>query len=502
MEELSMGYSVPKEVALSGPFQPMRFEATVEECIVTEGEIPKDLAGGFYRCGPTWKRPTRQGNNPLLSQDGMVQGLVLGNGRADFRNRWVRTPKYQLEDQHGRGMFEWTDGGFGDYRSFAYGDVARDRHTSGIPQGTNNINVFPFAGQMVATSEQGGPPIALDPLTLQTKGIVSWSTKLSRGLHEKSCYGDASFTAHPKWDHDTGILYGWNYRDVAPFVTIHVIDPDGGVDSRDLYDAPFNSVAHDIWLTPDYLVMPFQPFIIDKKRITEGLGVFGWNPELPIVLAVIPRHDIHGPIRWLTLDIEPEYVMHTMSANVHGNTLTLDAPIFNRPPFPFEQDFSAGDDVKLFFSIASSRLGRWTVDLETGSAKSELLSDRPSEVPKVDERFYGKGYRFGYQVGGVVKRNGMSMNSLVVTDVKTMSEQVHVIRNDQPAAVMEATFAPRHKDAAEGDGYVIVPVSWWAERRGEYLIYDTDDVTVGPICRIELPFALGWTPHGHWMDFR
>ncbi|HME16827.1 MAG TPA: hypothetical protein VKG83_15540 [Mycobacterium sp.] len=23
-----------------------------------------------------------------------------------------------------------------------------------------------------------------------------------------------------------------------------------------------------------------------------------------------------------------------------------------------------------------------------------------------------------------------------------------------------------------------------------------------PICRIEIPFLLGFTPHGHWMDFR
>ena len=71
-----MGYPLPKDTALKGPFTPMRFEATVEECIVSQGEIPKDLAGGFYRCGPTWKRPTKQGTNPLLSMDGMVQGLI------------------------------------------------------------------------------------------------------------------------------------------------------------------------------------------------------------------------------------------------------------------------------------------------------------------------------------------------------------------------------------------------------------------------------------------
>ena len=72
-----MSYNLPTENSLRGPFQPMRFEATVDECIVTHGEIPEDLAGGFYRVGPTWKRPTKQGTNPLLSMDGMVQALVF-----------------------------------------------------------------------------------------------------------------------------------------------------------------------------------------------------------------------------------------------------------------------------------------------------------------------------------------------------------------------------------------------------------------------------------------
>ena len=498
-----MGYPLPHENSLKGPFQPMRFEATVEECIVTEGEIPKDLAGGFYRTGPTWKRPTRQGTNPLLGQDGMVQGLVLRDGRADFRNRWIRTPKYQLEERYGRGMFEWTDGGFGDWRDTAFGDVARDRFNYGIPQGTANVNIFPFQGQMVASSEQGGAPIAIDPITLETKGIVPWSPKLSRGMHEPAAYGDAAFTAHPKWDHATGTLYGWSYRDFAPYVTMHTVHPDGTVDSRDLWDAPYNTVAHDVWLTPEWVVMPFQPFTLDRKRITDKqLNLWAWEPERPIVIALIPRDDVHGEIRWIETDLPAQYIMHTMSANVDGDKLLLDGPVFNRPPFPFEQDFAAGDDIALFFSIAKSYLGRWTIDLETGAAKSEQLSDRPSELPKVDERCYGRGYSWGYQVGGVVKRGGMSMNSLVVTNMRTLSEQVYQIRSGEPAAVLEGTFAPRSPDAPEGDGYVIVPVSWWADKRGEYQIFDTHDITKGPVCRIELPFLMGWTPHGHWMDFR
>ena len=171
-----MGYPLPQEARLTGPFQPMRFEATVDECIVTHGEIPKDLAGGFYRVGPTWKRPTKQGTNGLLGMDGMVQASRL-------RERARRLPEPLDPDAEvptrgaarPRACSSGPTAGWHDWRDYGYGDVKRDQYTCGVSQGTNNINIFPFAGEMVASGEQGGPPIALDPITLETKGIVPWS---------------------------------------------------------------------------------------------------------------------------------------------------------------------------------------------------------------------------------------------------------------------------------------------------------------------------------------
>ncbi|TGD90042.1 carotenoid oxygenase family protein [Mycolicibacterium sp. CH28] len=498
-----MNYSIPDSVTLKGPFWPMRFEATVEECIVTHGEIPKDLAGGLYRTGPCWKRPTAQGSTPLLAMDGMLQGLVFESGRADFRNRWVRTPKYLLEDRHRKGMFEYTDGGFGDYRDYGYGDVKRTPENAHTPQGTTNINIFPFAGNLVVSSEVGGPPMVIDPITLETKQVVDWAPALAKGLHDPVAFGDGSFCAHPKWDEDTGVLYGWSYSDTAPYVSMKYVHPDGTVESRDLWDAPYNAVAHDIWLSPEWVVMPFQPFIIDRARIDKGLPIFGWEPELPITIALIPRHDLQGEIRWIKTDLPAQYIMHTMTANVRANKLLLDGPIFQHPPFPLEDEFSAGDTVALFFSNAPSYLGRWTVDLTTGKTTSEQLSELPSEISKVDQRFYGKGHRYGFQIGGKPKKRGMRMDSLIRNDVENITEEVFQIRGaGELAAIMEGSFAPRSLDAPEGDGYIIVPVSRWAENRGEFQIFDTDDITAGPICTIELPFHMGWTPHGHWMDFR
>jgi carotenoid cleavage dioxygenase len=496
----------------------MRFEATVEDCIVSQGEIPKDLFGGFYRVGPTWKRPTKQGTVGLLSMDGMVQGLVIEDGKADFRNRWIRTPKYLLEQEYGKGMFEWSDGNWKDWRDFGWGNVKRDEFNSGISQGTNNINTYPFAGEILASGEQGGPPIALDPFTLETKGVVRWSKALSHGIHapagevtehtRNAAYPDADpdavFAAHPKWDHETGELFGFAFSDEPPYATVHIVKPDGTVTSKPLDDAPYHSNVHDIWVTDEHIVMPFQPFISTPKRVEEGHGIFGWKPEeLPIIIGLIPRANFpHAPVRWIQLDIEPEYVMHTLSCNVKDNKLTLDAPIFNRPPFPFEQDFENGEDVALFFSIAKSTLGRWTVDLETGKSKTERLDDRPAELPKVDERFYGKGYEFGFMIAGDPKGKGMKMKDLITRNMTTGAEQVYRIRHDTPAAVLEASFAPRHVDSPEGDGYIIVPVSKWAQDLSEFLIFDTQDITQGPVATIDIPFHMGWTPHGHYADFR
>ena len=90
--------AIPDDIRLFGPLKPMRFEAHVEDCVVAEGQIPSDLHGGFYRIGPTWKRPTRQGFNGFAAIDAMVQGLVFHDGKADFTNKWVRTPKYLAEE--------------------------------------------------------------------------------------------------------------------------------------------------------------------------------------------------------------------------------------------------------------------------------------------------------------------------------------------------------------------------------------------------------------------
>lgn len=484
-----------------GPFTPMRYEATIEDCLV-EGDLPPDLYGGFYRNGPTWRRPQKQGCETAYTMDGMIQGLVFREGRVEFRNRWVRTPKYLAEERAGRSLFAYTDGEFGDWRAWGLGDVVRDEHTTGIPQGTNAINAMPFSGEVLALGEVGGPPIALDPITLETRGVVGWADQLSPGLHEPACSGDGAFGPHPKWDESTGELWGCTYRDRIPYMSVHCVTPDGTVRTRHLDDGPYPAVAHDMWLTPNYAIVAFTPFIQDRARIARGTSVYGWDKTLPTTIALVRRADIDGPVTWIEGDFEPQWIMHTMSANEVDGTIVLDGPIFDAPPFMTDDRFVPGSPYIPFWQVATSTVGRWTVDLEKGKAASERLGEQPVELPKIDERFWGRPYEWGFYLAGEPVENGMRMNSIMRRNVLTGKEDVYTVESKRPVGVYESAFIPRTVDSAEGDGYLITPVAHFTEARSDFLIFDTDDVTAGPIARVEMPFLIGWTPHGHWMDFR
>ena len=95
-----------------------------------------------------------------------------------------------------------------------------------------------------------------------------------------------------------------------------------------------------------------------------------------------------------------------------------------------------------------------------------------------------------------------SLDTVVRRNVRTGAEESYTLDTEEQSAVLfEPTFAPRAVDSPEGDGYLIVPISHFMENTSEYQIFDTRDFSAGPVARIELPFQIGWTPHGHYMNF-
>src|SRR6188474_3219942 len=69
--------------------------------------VRRELDATLYRNGPNpqFEAPGAH----WFVGDGMLHACHLENGRASYRNRWVRTPKWLAEHDAGRALF----GGFG-----------------------------------------------------------------------------------------------------------------------------------------------------------------------------------------------------------------------------------------------------------------------------------------------------------------------------------------------------------------------------------------------------
>ncbi len=111
---------------------PMECDAPI---LKITGELPRELNGTLYRNGPNPQFDVPGAH--WFVGDGMLHAFHLENGRASYRNRWVRTPKWQAEHDAGRALF----GGFGRKLPGTPADVTNDG-------GVANTNIISHAGRL------------------------------------------------------------------------------------------------------------------------------------------------------------------------------------------------------------------------------------------------------------------------------------------------------------------------------------------------------------------
>ena len=136
---------------LAGNFAPVRSEDDYD--LEVAGEFPSGLRGAFYRNGPNPQFEPR-GHYHWFTGDGMIHAFFVEDGKVAYRNRYVRTPKWQLEHAAGKALF----GGF-DPR-------AADPSVTGKDSGVANTNIVWHAGRLMAL-EEAHKPFELDPKSLE-----------------------------------------------------------------------------------------------------------------------------------------------------------------------------------------------------------------------------------------------------------------------------------------------------------------------------------------------
>lgn len=472
-----MSKPFPKDPLLQENYAPVMAECDAPDLVVVEGEIPQGLAGTLYKNGPNPMFPPLGNEHHWFLGEGMVHAIHVEGGKASYRNRWVRTEQYDAQRKAGRRLVSTGFGG------------APLPEAEGVKRNVVNTNIVWHGGKLLAIDE-GNQPVAMDGDTLETKGSWNFAGKY-----------EGPMTAHPKFDPKTGEMLFFGYMAAGPGtpdISYQVVDASGKLTRSEMFKAPYASMVHDFITTDEHVIFPIFPATIDVERILKGGPTIAWDPEAGSRIGIMARDASVDTIRWFEGDAC--YVYHPMNAYTShegGKTRVIaDMMKYERVPlFPNADGSRAPEGLR----HDTAKLVRWTFDLDSNSNTyaEEALTDLGGEFPRLDERFAGADYRHGFYAAR--KRppvQGDPFDTLVHLDTATGRR-----REYEPGAgkfVIEPVFVPRKASAAEGDGWLVSLVYDKARNLSDFIVLDTDDISKGPVARVELPTRVPFGFHGNW----
>jgi all-trans-8'-apo-beta-carotenal 15,15'-oxygenase len=444
------------------------------ELKAARGAIPAELVGTLYRNGPGRLERGGQWVHHPFDGDGMITALRFAGGKAELRNRFVRTEGWQAEELADKFLYR---GVFGTQKPGGAVANAFDLRLKNIA----NTHVVRLGDQLLALWE-AAEPHALDPDTLETRGLGLLNGVLKKG---------EAFSAHPRFDpghHGAPRMVTFGVK-AGPRSTIRLMEFSSAgellADSRHSFKG--FAFLHDFAITPNWAVflqnaVAFNPtgFVLGQKGAAQCLSS---KPGEQGQFWLIPRSGEGKPLQIAA----PEgFVFHHLNAFEEGNELVVDSIYYD--DFP-----SIGPDVDFrqvdFEAIPAGQLVRCRINLETGAVSKELLEERTCEFAMVNPDRQGLEARTSWMAVAERERGNDPLQAIKKLDLATGEGQVW---SAAPRGfVSEPLMVPRPGATAEDDGWVLCLV-WNGARCASDLVI-LDAASLAEVAVLELPLAV---PHG------
>lgn len=461
--------------------QPNEYDYWIDD---VEGEIPLELQGTLFRNGPGLLEVNGQRLHHPFDGDGMVCAIAFDQGRAYFRNRFVRTEGFLNEQKAGKLLYR---GVFGTQKPGGWLANAFDFQLKNIA----NTNIIYWGGKLFALWE-AAEPYHLDPNTLETIGKDYLDGILEEG---------EAFAAHPRIDPncaqngDQPCLVNFAIKPgLSTTITIYELDTAGKLLRRQARSIPGFAFIHDFAITPNYCLF-FQnpvsfnplPFVLGFRGVGECVN---YQPDKPTRIVVIPRHS-KEPIQ--LLETRSGFIFH------HGNAFEQDGKIYidsicyeNLPGVEANSDFREVD----FDTIAPGQLWRFTLNLSQQTVERRLLEERCCEFPHVHPNRVGRPYRYLYMGAAHRERGNAPLQAILRLDVTIGEEQLWSAAPQ--GFVSEPIFVPRPHASRDDDGWVLAVIYDASRHRSDVVILDGRDLERGPVARLHLKHHIPYSLHGSW----
>lgn len=457
---------------LTGAWAPAHeeWDATGMEVI---GEIPKDLDGVYLR---NTENPVHEpiGLYHPFDGDGMIHAISFRDGRASYRNRFVRTKGFRAEAEAGEAL--WA--GLAEHPS-------KSKRPGWGAQGglkdSSSTDVVVHAGKALSTFYQCGEGYRLDPETLEDLGVEGWVPP-------------DGISAHPKVDEATGELLFFNYSKTAPHMHYGVVGPDNRLKHYVPIPLPGPRLPHDMAFTRNWSILNDLPLFWQADLLPRGIHAARFHPDMPSRFALIPRYGGPDDIRWF--EAKPCYVLHWLNAYEEGDEVVLDGYFQEDPAPPPLEGFGRLGQMMAYLDEHSMKpkLYRWRFNLATGETQEGPLDDRILEFGTFNQGIAGTKGRYVYST--TAKPGWFLFTGIVKHDLE--SGRSWSLPFGEGRYGSEAPFAPRVGARGEDDGFLVSFITDMAADRSECVVIDAADIEAGPVCRIILPHRISSGTHACW----
>ncbi|NJK41866.1 MAG: Apocarotenoid-15,15'-oxygenase [Acaryochloridaceae cyanobacterium SU_2_1] len=484
MENLTLSTSVPRPSTAyldhnwAGGHQSLteEYDYWIDEI---EGEIPQELKGTVFRNGPGL---LDVGGTPLyhpFDGDGMICALTFDQGKAHFRNRFVKTAGYLAEQAAGKNSV--SGGCLGLLSRGGWLANAFDINFKNIA----NTHVIYWAGKLLALWE-ADQPYRLDPATLETLGLEDFSGLLKPG---------DPFSAHPR------ILKGATAAEdrlvtfsvkpgLSSVVKVYEFDTQANLVHQDQFSMPGFAFIHDFAVTPHYYIFFQNPVTLNPLPFVLGFKGAGecitFKKGQPTQIWLLPRNGSGHLIKAAT---EACFVFHHANAYEQDDQVIIDSICYDSfPKLDPQVDFR---DIN-FDTVPPAQLWRFRLSLTSFQVERQPLVTRSCEFPALDPRQVSQPYRFVYLGAADAATGNAPLQALLKVDLQTGAEELW---SAAPQGFMgEPVFIP-HPAVAE-QGWLVALVYDGDRNRSDVVILATENIKQGPIARLALKHHVPYGLHG------
>jgi carotenoid cleavage dioxygenase-like enzyme len=465
---------------LHGVFAPTQREYDADNLEV-EGELPADLYGAYVLNGPSQRfEPINKYH--YYDGDGMLRAIYFRDGKASFRQRWIRNEAFVAEEIAGKSIWTGLAGPF-------------NPQLPGFPiKDSSNTDLVYYNGKLLSLWYMAGTPYDVDPLTLETRGKETFDGRLRHTL-----------SAHSKTDPRTGELFFFTYADEPPYMRYGVGTADGRLKLDIPIDLPGPRSPHDLGLTENYAILHDLPFFHDVEVLQRTRKrMVRFHRDIPARFGILPRYGTASQIRWF--EAEPCYILHTVNCYEDGDWVHQ---IGCRQADPgYIRDAKDGPLASMLAQRRRTHvLYRWSFDMKTGAVKEGPLDDANTEFPRVDPNVLGRRSRLSFHqllpaaIEGHVDGQCQTFDALVRYDTETGASQrwtygEGVYGNEAPVAPRKGNIAGQTPEEASYVVTFLTDTNTWSSWCA---VFEARDISGGPIAKIRIPHRISAGFHSTWI---